>query len=113
MIPGVYTEDTLVQQTTAEYLEQQGLERDRQTKLPVMVPDLTPIFCLIHIDELRIHLDRGGLHAPNHSPDDGVKRFSPITPLDGINPWSQSPNGINIKNKSMATSTLRENHVIR
>ena len=35
------------------------------------VPNPTPIFRFIHLDNLRSCLDRGGLHAPNHCPDDG------------------------------------------
>jgi len=35
------------------------------------VPEPTPIFRFIHIDNLRTCLERGGLHAPNHCPDDG------------------------------------------
>lgn len=35
------------------------------------VPNPTPIFRFIHIDNLRGCLDRGGLCAPNHCPNDG------------------------------------------
>ena len=35
------------------------------------VPNPTPIFRFIHLDNLRSCLDRGGLHAPKHCPDDG------------------------------------------
>jgi hypothetical protein len=35
------------------------------------VPNPTPIFRFIHIDNLRGYLDRGGLCAPNHCPNDG------------------------------------------
>jgi hypothetical protein len=37
----------------------------------VAVHDPTPIFRFIHIDNLQGYLERGGLHAPNHCPDDG------------------------------------------
>jgi len=33
-------------------------------------PDPTPVFRFIHIDNLRLCLERGGLHGPNHCPDD-------------------------------------------
>jgi hypothetical protein len=36
------------------------------------VPDPTPILRFIHIDNLEIALRRGGLHAPNHTPKDGM-----------------------------------------
>lgn len=35
-------------------------------------PDPTPILRLIHKDNLHIYLRRGGIHAPNHTPDDGL-----------------------------------------
>jgi len=35
------------------------------------VSDPTPVFRFIHIDNLRGCLERGGLHSPNHCPDDG------------------------------------------
>lgn len=35
------------------------------------VPNPTPIYRFIHIDNLRGCLDRGGLCAPNHCPNDG------------------------------------------
>ena len=35
------------------------------------VPNPTPIFRFMHIDNLRACLDRSGLCAPNHCPDDG------------------------------------------
>lgn len=35
------------------------------------VPDPTPIFRFVHVDNLEIVLRRGGLHAPNHTPNDG------------------------------------------
>ena len=31
----------------------------------------TPVFRLVHVDNLGVLLRRGGLHAPNASPDDG------------------------------------------
>jgi len=37
--------------------------------MPAPIP--TPIFRLVHIDNLRLLLLRGGLHAPNHAPVDG------------------------------------------
>lgn len=35
------------------------------------VPNPTPIYRFIHVNNLRLCLRRGGLHAPNHTPDDG------------------------------------------
>jgi len=35
------------------------------------VPDPTPIFRFVHVDNLEIMLRREGLHAPNHTPSDG------------------------------------------
>ena len=37
------------------------------------VPEPTPILRLIHIDNLGLCLARGGLHAPNHQPGDGLE----------------------------------------
>src|SRR6516165_9238491 len=37
------------------------------------VPDPTPIFRFVHVDNLEIVLRRGGLHAPNHTPNDGLQ----------------------------------------
>jgi len=36
------------------------------------VPDPTPVLRFIHVDNLYIYLRRGALHAPNHTPDDGL-----------------------------------------
>lgn len=36
------------------------------------VPNPTPILRLIHKDNLHIYLRRGGIHAPNHTPNDGL-----------------------------------------
>lgn len=36
------------------------------------VPNPTPIYRFIHVDNLHFCLRRGGLHAPNHTPDDGL-----------------------------------------
>jgi len=36
------------------------------------VPELTPILRFLHIDNLRLCLRRGGMHAPNHTPSDGL-----------------------------------------
>ncbi len=36
------------------------------------VPNPTPIYRLIHVDSLHICLRRSGLHAPNHTSDDGL-----------------------------------------
>lgn len=35
-------------------------------------PEPTPILRFIHIDNLSVCLRRGGLHAPNHTPSDGL-----------------------------------------
>src|SRR6266481_4453319 len=34
-------------------------------------PNPTPILRIIHIDNLRTLIQRGGLHATNHTPNDG------------------------------------------
>lgn len=36
------------------------------------IPRPTTIFRIMHIDNLPVCLQRGGLHAPNHAPDDGL-----------------------------------------
>lgn len=36
------------------------------------MPDPTPVYRIVHIDNLPTLLERGGLHAPNHQPDDGL-----------------------------------------
>jgi len=36
------------------------------------VPNPTPIFRIVHVDCLRTLLQRGGLHAANHTPNDGL-----------------------------------------
>jgi hypothetical protein len=36
------------------------------------VPTPTPILRFLHIDNLAVVLQRGGLHAPNHTPEDGL-----------------------------------------
>ena len=36
------------------------------------VPNPTPIFRFIHAENLHVCLQRKGLHAPNHTPDDGL-----------------------------------------
>lgn len=38
----------------------------------MQIPDPTPILRLIHKDNLHIYLDRGGIHAPNSTPNDGL-----------------------------------------
>ena len=39
-----------------------------------MVPTaIIPIYRLIHIDNLPIYLQRGGMHAPNNVPNDGLE----------------------------------------
>jgi hypothetical protein len=38
----------------------------------VSVPNPTPIFRIVHVDCLRTLLQRGGLHAANHTPKDGL-----------------------------------------
>lgn len=37
-----------------------------------MAPSPTPLLRLVHIDNLRILLSRQALHAPNHTPNDGL-----------------------------------------
>lgn len=37
------------------------------------VPLPTPIFRFLHFDNLEVCLRRGGLHAPNHAPDNGLQ----------------------------------------
>ncbi len=46
-----------------------------------MAPYPTPIAKFIHIDNLCIYLQRGGLHAPNFTPQDGLK-FKTIHNVD-------------------------------
>ena len=36
------------------------------------VPIPTPIYRIVHVDNLPVILQRGGLHAPNHLPNDGL-----------------------------------------
>lgn len=36
------------------------------------VPNPTPIYRFIHLDNLSVCLQRGGLHAPKHTPNDGL-----------------------------------------
>ena len=36
------------------------------------VPIPTPIYRIVHVDNLPVILQRGGLHAPNHVPNDGL-----------------------------------------
>jgi hypothetical protein len=38
----------------------------------MMVPTPTPIYRIMHVDNLCVCLRRGGLHASNHTPDDGL-----------------------------------------
>jgi len=40
--------------------------------MPGQRPEPTPIFRLIHIDNLAVYLSRGALNAPNHTPQDGL-----------------------------------------
>ena len=40
--------------------------------MPGVVPDPTPILRFLHVDNLPVVLNRGGLHAPNHCPADGL-----------------------------------------
>lgn len=35
-------------------------------------PDPTPILRFIHVDNLHVYLRRGGIHAPNSTPNDGL-----------------------------------------
>ncbi len=37
------------------------------------IPNPTPIFRFIHVDNLHIYLRCGGMHAPNFTPDEGLK----------------------------------------
>jgi len=45
------------------------------------VPKPTDILRFIHVDNLHIYLQRGGLHAPNFTPDDGL-RYRTIHDVD-------------------------------
>jgi hypothetical protein len=36
-------------------------------------PNPTPIYRVMHVDNLAVCLQRRGLHAPNHVPDDGLE----------------------------------------
>jgi len=36
------------------------------------MPQPTPIYRLMHLDNLPVCLERGGMHAPNHVPNDGL-----------------------------------------
>jgi len=45
------------------------------------VPNPTPIYRLIHVDNLHVCLQRGGLHAPNYTPNDGL-RYKTIHNVD-------------------------------
>lgn len=36
-------------------------------------PNPTPIYRALHVDNLAVHLRRNALHAPNHTPNDGLK----------------------------------------
>lgn len=47
--------------------------------MPVPIP--TPIYRIIHIDNLHVCLERKKLHAPNHNPNDGLK-YKTIHNLD-------------------------------
>jgi len=38
----------------------------------MLVPNPTPILRFIHKDNLHVYLRRGGIHAPNHTPNDGL-----------------------------------------
>jgi len=35
------------------------------------IPRPTPIYRLMHLDNLAVCLEHGGMHAPNHAPNDG------------------------------------------
>ena len=37
------------------------------------VPNPTPIYRFMHVDNLAVCIQRGGLHAPNHTPNDGLQ----------------------------------------
>jgi hypothetical protein len=47
----------------------------------VSVPIPTPIYRFLHVNNLRLCLARGGLHAPNHAPNDG-RSYKTIHNLD-------------------------------
>ncbi|MBI5407163.1 MAG: DUF4433 domain-containing protein [Nitrospirae bacterium] len=38
----------------------------------MLVPTPTPIYRIMHIDNLEVCLNRHGLYAPNFTPDDGL-----------------------------------------
>jgi hypothetical protein len=35
------------------------------------IPRPTPVYRLLHLDNLALALEQGGMHAPNFTPDDG------------------------------------------
>lgn len=37
----------------------------------MLMPSPTPIYRIIHMDNLPVYLERGGMHAPNYAPEDG------------------------------------------
>lgn len=37
----------------------------------MLIPNPTPIYRLLHVDNLSVYLERGGMHAPNHTPKNG------------------------------------------
>jgi hypothetical protein len=39
--------------------------------MPRELPIPTPVYRLVHADNLAICLERGGMHAPNHTLSDG------------------------------------------
>jgi len=45
------------------------------------VPNPTPIYRFVHVANLYVCLQRGGLHAPNHTPSDGL-RYKTIHNVD-------------------------------
>lgn len=66
--------------------------------MPGIVPRPTPILRFLHVDNLPVILNRCGLHAPNHCPDDGLV-YKTIHNTDiqrqrSVKPVSVGPRGV-------------------
>jgi hypothetical protein len=62
------------------------------------IPRPTPIYRIVHLDNLQTLLERGGLHAPNRQPNDGrpyrVIHNADIQEARRIRPISCGPRGV-------------------